>query len=254
MGVTSIELSGGNYEPDWLATISKYQGVELSFHNYFPPPETSFVFNLASSDSDIRLASVNMCKQGIRLSSEFGQKIFSFHAGFCFDPAPDTLGGQLRSESPILDNASALDLFHRSLDEILPFSGLHGVTPLVENNVLNTATALNFGQKALLLTTGEEIAAFCRHWGSDIGVLLDVGHLKVSCFTIGHEFLSELEIGLPFAGALHLHSNDGKEDQHLGVTGTEEWWERVQTRGEITWTFEVKPSEIKQTIDGLGLI
>jgi hypothetical protein len=127
------------------------------------------------------------------------------------------------------------------------------VTPLVENNVLNSATALDFGNKALLLTSVEEIGAFCRHWGSEIGVLLDVGHLQVSCMTIGQDFLSQLQIGLTLAGALHLHSNNGKEDQHLGVTGMEAWWERVKNSEQTIWTFEVHPSEIQQTIESLGL-
>ena len=50
-GINCIELSGGAYE---TVEFWKYQELSeianLKIHNYFPPPEVPFVFNLASKD------------------------------------------------------------------------------------------------------------------------------------------------------------------------------------------------------------
>jgi sugar phosphate isomerase/epimerase len=252
-GVRAIELSGGNYEENWLSTVTHFPEVDFSFHNYFPPPKLPFVFNLASADPQVREASIKLCKEAIRLTSRFGQKQFSFHSGFCFDPTPESLGSALESRSHIVDENSANEIFNRSLEEIASFAERLQVVPLVENNVLNTETAARWGRKSLLVTTADDIEDFFRLWGTRVGILLDVGHLRVSSSTVESDFHLELERSLHFASALHLHSNNGKEDQHLGISGAESWWESVESRRDIPWTFEVKPNEVRATLDSLGL-
>jgi sugar phosphate isomerase/epimerase len=253
-GITRIELSGGDHEKDWRSTLSYFPNIEFSFHNYFPPPETPFVFNLASSSPEIRVASLNLCKNGIRLSSEFGQKEFSFHAGFCFDPTPESLGSKLKSSSMLLEYDTARDIFYRSLDEITAFAERNDVLAHVENNVLTRTTSSQWGDRSLLLTTSEEIEGLVKRWGSGLGVLLDVGHLKVSSITLGRDFESELDRGLECAKSLHLHSNNGLEDQHRGINGGEPWWAKIANRAIIPWTFEVKPSEVRDTIEKLSVV
>jgi sugar phosphate isomerase/epimerase len=253
-GVNSVELSGGNYEPDWRAVVSRFPGVEFSFHNYFPAPSVPFVMNLASSDSKVRAASVDLCKNGIRLASEFGLSQFSFHAGFCFDPTPESLGAELESTSSLQDRKSAQGHFYNSLDEIIAYGQQSKIRPLVENNVINLATALKWGKDSLLLTNGEEIELMTRRYGEELGYLVDIGHLIVSSKTLGRDFQSDLTESISMASALHLHSNNGLEDQHLGLAGDEAWWPTVQQRIDIPWTFEVKPNEVEQTLDKLGLL
>jgi sugar phosphate isomerase/epimerase len=159
-GVHEIELSGGNHEEKWLSIITRFPQVDFSFHNYFPPPETPFVFNLASPDSIVREKSIRLCKQGIRLSSKFSQKQFSFHAGFCFDPIPSSLGLNLQSASPTLDIDSANEIFSRSIEEIASFAEENNVVPLVENNVLTEVNASKLGRDSLLLTNSYDIHEF----------------------------------------------------------------------------------------------
>lgn len=251
-GVTAIELSGGNFEKDWSTIVSSFDHVEFSLHNYFPPPEHPFVFNLASSDDGLRAASINLCKEGIRLTSEYGQNFFSFHAGFCFDPSPSSLGSELQSTSAVQETDAANDFFSRSLDEIVTFADQYKVMPVVENNVLTGNTKARWGKNSLLLTTAEDFGLFSERWGLGVGILLDVGHLKVSSSTLGLDFDSELSQSLPLASALHLHSNGGLEDQHLGITGGENWWPSIEARDDIPWTFEVVPEDIEETIRNLG--
>jgi sugar phosphate isomerase/epimerase len=252
-GIRSVELSGGNHEKEWRTVLSRFPEVIFSFHNYFPPPEVPFVFNLASSNSEIRDASINLCKEGILLSSEFGQRHFSFHAGFLFDPTPSSLGSELESSSLMLSPESANSNFYKSIDEIAGFAARYQVAPLVENNVLTLGTASNWGSNSLLLATANEIEEFSRFWGPNVGVLVDVGHLNVSSRTLELDFDLELERCMTLASALHLHSNTGKEDEHLGISGKEPWWKKINPRRDIPWTFEVKPNEVSITLESLGL-
>ena len=62
-GVNNIELTGGtkfydNIELDILELKEKYN-LNLLLHNYFPPPNTPFMLNLASLDNDIYKKSKN---------------------------------------------------------------------------------------------------------------------------------------------------------------------------------------------------
>lgn len=248
-GITQIELSGGNHEKNWQSTLASFPGIDFSFHNYFPPPESEFVFNLASNDPEVRTASINHCKNAIRLTSEYGHKLFSFHAGFCFDPTPESLGKKLESNSLVLRHELASEIFSRSLDVVTTFAEKYQVMPLVENNVLTRSTSSKWGEYSLLLTTSEELELLSQRWGSGLGILLDVGHLRVSSNTHGKDFESELEKGLAIANALHIHSNNGLEDEHLGITGSETWWPKVEAVQQLPWTFEVKPSEVTKTIE-----
>ena len=59
-GIRNIELSGGSYDKDNLSELKKLKSeANFKVHNYFPPPEVPFVFNLGSSDAEILKKSKN---------------------------------------------------------------------------------------------------------------------------------------------------------------------------------------------------
>ena len=41
--------------------------MNFLIHNYFPPPKKNFILNLGSTNENIRLQSVNLCKGAINL-------------------------------------------------------------------------------------------------------------------------------------------------------------------------------------------
>ena len=82
-----VELSAPHphQSVDEIATIlKKYREKEYNFtlHNYFPPPEKSFVLNIASDDEKI----INLCKvlvnSALKLSADAGSSIYGLHAGY----------------------------------------------------------------------------------------------------------------------------------------------------------------------------
>ena len=66
-GLNAIELGAGvSVTGEALSTV-KELGVSLLVHNYFPPPPTPFVLNLASADEEIRRKSREMVRRALGL-------------------------------------------------------------------------------------------------------------------------------------------------------------------------------------------
>ena len=93
--IHDIELSGGNYinqkQINEIRLLNKKKS-KIRIHNYFPPPKSKFVINLASQDKIIIKKSLQQLKKSILLSKKLNNEYFSFHAGFRFDPKPKQLG------------------------------------------------------------------------------------------------------------------------------------------------------------------
>ena len=66
-----------------LLILKKYKekGYNFTLHNYFPPPEKSFVLNIASDDKKI-IGHVKSLLMRIKLSAYAGSSIYGLHAGY----------------------------------------------------------------------------------------------------------------------------------------------------------------------------
>ena len=214
-GVANIELSGGAYRGSYEIDIhSLALKSNLMLHNYFPPPKNSFVFNLASPNSDIRKKSMRLAKDALILSSRIGSKFYAVHSGFCFDPNPTELGRTFK-KTKLIPKEDATSLFVDSLRELSQFASQVQVKLLVENNVLTKDNLESIGRYSLLLTEPDEIENLLRGNENRFGLLLDVGHLKVSGRTIGFSPEEGMKQLAEFIDGYHLSDNNGEADQHL---------------------------------------
>jgi sugar phosphate isomerase/epimerase len=208
-----LEFSSNiKYQPD-LIKIYKSAGIKKITHNYFPAPEKPFVLNLASSNNEIREASINHCKQGIDLAQESTEKVFSFHAGFCIDPCYSELGRKIKYSS---DYNKDLHFQHfiYSLNELLKYSSNSGIKLLIENNVISKENLLNQKNPLLCCSSTEIIKTIEQINNSNLMLLLDTAHLKVSCNTLNLNLKSEIEKLLPYIRAVHHSDNDGYIDNN----------------------------------------
>ena len=178
-------------------------------HNYFFPVDKPFILNLASDDDKIRRRSVKYVKQAIRFCDAQNIRLYTFHAGFRVDPTLD-----LTFYGEPTDRELAHKLFRESIVEVATFAAARNITLGIENNVVE-AQHLNGGQNDLLLycTAGEFIELFENISAKNVGLLLDIGHLRVAANTLGfdpNEFggLSDKIV------AIHVHENDGRSDRH----------------------------------------
>ena len=213
-GFRAIELSGGtDYYPeleDDLLRLQEIHSLTYLCHNYFPPPEKHFVVNLASLNDAVYEKSLQHLCENIRLSKVLGADRISFHAGFLIDITSAEIGREL-SRSTLADGQRALARFAQGYAVLKERAGELPV--YIENNVYSWANRQTYGpQSPFMLVCHFDYQMFSELM--DFRFLLDVGHLHVSCHSLGLDFAEQLKNLIPHADYLHLSDNDALSDGH----------------------------------------
>jgi len=214
-GIRDVELSGGIFTENALEQIIELNNRldGLLIHNYFPVPRESFVINLSSYDNKILHKSIEFLKNSIDIASDLHSKKYAIHSGFLIDPQPKDLGG-LFNNINIQDRDKSLEIFKNSIFELENYASIKGVELLIENNVMNLVNFNFHNQNIFLLTHPEEILTFFKQLPKSIGLLLDIGHLKVSSNVLKFNFSDALESLSEIATGYHLSENSGFSDDH----------------------------------------
>lgn len=213
-GLTHIELgSRSEYIPDISAGQFRQYAVSFIVHHYFPPPREPLVVNLASQNAGILQRSIDHIKRSIAFCHELGCGLYSFHAGFRADPDD-------RFVFPGPEHAcsyeAALRTFIESVRQIDEYARQMGVRIAVENNVLARQNVVDGQNPYLLLCRADE---FQDLWDAvpspNLGLLLDLGHLKVTSHWLGFDRDDFVRKVKDKVFAIHIHENNGLQDQHL---------------------------------------
>ena len=209
-----LEFSSGMvYQAD-MEDLYLEATVKRMPHNYFPAPKVPFVLNLASSDESIRSISVNHCLNGLRIAKRSNSPFFAAHAGFCIDPDPVQLGREIPFNSHF-DREKNKELFLKSIEEILVTAEQLEIAFLIENNVI-AGFNYNNNINPFLCCESSEIEWLCNSFNNKLfGILLDTAHLKVSCYTLGKDKVSEFKLIQSFVKGIHHSDNDGTIDSNL---------------------------------------
>lgn len=246
-GFKNIELSGGtkpynNMKSDLLA-VKKDLDVNLLLHNYFPPPETNFVLNLASANNSIYEQSIEHCKKAIELSQNIGANRFGFHAGFFIDIKTSEIGKKL-SFTELTDKDKAYDRFCLAFEALSKVAG-EDVKLFIENNVFSKSNSESFnGVNPLMLT---DLKSY-----NDLGnlinfnLLLDVAHLKVSANTLGNNFENELNTLFQNSDYIHVSDNDGLHDTNNEFKRSSRLFDSLSN---LNWDNKTVTIEVYETLD-----
>jgi len=249
--IQGIELSGGLFQEDQLsrlAAISK--SASLRVHNYFPPPATPFVLNLASADENISERSRRHVRDALPFSREHGGGIYSFHAGFLFDPKIGELGKTPRRQH-LTPRARGLNQFIEAINMLDVQARSLGVSLLIENNVLSQRSHERFGCDPFLMTTASECIEVMKATSDNVGLLVDVAHLKVSAASLGFDPVEFLRQCHGWIRAYHLSDNDGTADSNMSISETSWFWPHL--RRDLDYysieVYGVPAGELKQQVD-----
>ncbi len=215
--VKGVEFSGGfAYRPigDFRKLIGKVKssGRNVLIHGYFPPQEKSIILNFASLDSDLVARSLTLAESAISLCAEFGIPYYSFHPGYLATGYEDK-GNFIFEKKGFASYGDALSIFRRSFEKLYDLSKKHGVRLAVENLFINRGNV-----KDSLNNSFEEIEELMSLLPSDVGLLLDLGHMNVSASYMNFsrdEFLRKYKA--KFGDRLfeiHLSENKGDFDTH----------------------------------------
>jgi sugar phosphate isomerase/epimerase len=224
-GFRRVEL-GSRHK--YLAPFSPADFRSFNFdyliHNYFPPPEKLIILNLASQNPAILRQSLLHMKRAIDFCHSLDIGLFTFHAGFCLDPDEKLCFPREQS----FNYEASFNTFIESVDEINCYAQQKGVRIAIENNVLAEYNMVNGHNQFLLLCRAEEFERLWNGVPSDnVGMLLDLGHLKVSSHWLQfdrYEFIDRIKDRV---FALHLHENNGQVDQHAALDGTSWCWQVI---------------------------
>ena len=212
-GFRNVELGSSHPYNDKIspATIGEYD-FNFLVHNYFPPPKEPFIINIASQNKTILQGSIDQLKASIDFCDNIGTRLFTFHSGFRSDP---DLNLRFKTDQ-IVPYDAAMKTFVQSLIELNEYAENCGIKIAIENNVLAAHNQVNGKNELFLMCEYWEFERLLGEIGSDnLGILLDIGHLKVASNTLGFDaeyFIQRLK-GRVFA--VHLHENNGKADEHI---------------------------------------
>ena len=254
LDIRAIELSGGLYEESQIRDL-KNLSKELKFqvHNYFPPPSTPFVFNLASLDKEISQRSYNHALNSMEVSASLGGTCYSFHAGFLLDLKVAELGKKVKKRK-LNDRKESFSMFIDNVIKLSEKAEKLGLTILLENNVLSKSNFNEFEGNSLLMVDSEECVDIMKLTPNNVQLLIDVAHLKVSSLSLGFDPVIFLERCNPWIYAYHLSDNEGTSDTNDIITNTSWFWPYLKTNLEY-YTIEVYSEDLfllKSQIDLLA--
>ncbi len=248
LGFSYIELSGGLHSSDLVKKLIMLKNETMFFvHNYFPPPENPFVFNLASSDKTIISLSIQHACKAIQLAAQLGNPIYSFHAGYLINLQPDELGKNI-SRRKLLNREEGLERFLEQVQFLSNVAKKEGVTLLIENNVVSQANYSQFGCNPFLMATPGETEYIMKNSPANVSLLLDIAHLKVSAKTLGFDPRKMFKICDPWVKAYHLSDNDGSADTNDPITENSWFWRHLKS-GMLFYSLEFKNIKIQQLIN-----
>lgn len=243
--INYVELSGPHDRPPSPELLDALAQMPFEFvvHNYFPAPEEPFVLNLASLDGAVRQRGIDHAMENLELCARIRSPLYTVHGGFRCDPGPDFV---FHPERGMTEVERAIDLFADSMAQVCRRAEHLGIDIGVENNVLSPANHAKSPDDPFLmfLTASDYQQLSARVSSPRLGALLDVGHLNVTCHTLGLDRSSVVAEMLPFVSAFHLHDNDGSADQHLPVTAAS--WFMPLISGEVARRMILEPQGMSE--------
>lgn len=224
LGFTNIELSGNlPYNSSLqrnLAYLQNKQNYHFLLHNYVPLFPQPIVVNLGSLKETVYRSSIGYILQAILVTKELMMDTYSFHAGYYCNMSMKDFGNKIH-DTKLYDRALSTERFIRAYKLIQKKS--QGTNCYIENNVLTKENYARFNnQTPFMLLTYEDYVRLKKR--ISFHLLLDIGHLKVTCQTLGLDFPSELRRLISESDYLHISDNDGLQDSNEVVYEESELW------------------------------
>ena len=250
-GFTRLEMgSSHRYERDLVPTIAreaKERGLTLLTHNYFPPCKDPFMLNPAAGDETFLERSRAFMLEAIDVAAILGSPVYGFHPGFRLERSLG-FGHVLESASHLTDSDDTYERAVRSAGLFVDRGREAGVKVLVEN--------LENKNEAYILRTPDELKRFVRDVGGGLGILLDIGHLRIAARKHSFDPGSFVDIFAPLVGEIHVNSNDGVMDTHepLGPSDVGELELVRRVEGDVPIVLEVTSTVLEVLRENLRLV
>jgi len=207
LGIKNIELGSKHSKALDLNKLKQYQienEARFIVHGFFPPTKDAFMLNLGCKGLILN-KTMNFIKKSLEFCNKFDIKIYSFHGAFTanIDGNEKLLGQSVSYES-------AYQEFTQNMAILADIAKDLNVKIAVENSGYNSQSGV--------LMTSKQINRFFKEVNhKNIGLLLDLGHVKYGSKILGFDPKQFIKETQKWAIELHCHENDGRFDQHLNV-------------------------------------
>ena len=165
-------------------------------------------------------------KRTIDLSKMVGSKYYSFHAGYLIDPKVNELGQKIYNRE-INDREFSKSVFIDRVNELSEYAASKNIKLLIENNVLSAPNYAEFSDNPLLMVDYRETEEIFSKVDENVGLLIDVAHLKVSANTLGFSGENYIKDFKRKTLAYHFSDNEGLEDTNHPVNYDAWFWPHV---------------------------
>lgn len=253
-GIKNVELGARAVSKNTRTPEVTRYGFNLLAHNYFISPDEPIILNLSSPDKVILARSREYMIQAIDFCYGAGIKLFTIHAGFRADP---DLSLKFNREGKFTPYKQSFETFVESVKAINDYAAGKNIRVGIENNVLSEANLVNGKNKLLLLCEAEEFEELWQRIPSDnLGMLLDLGHLKVTARSLKFDRYKFIERVKDKVFAFHIHDNDERIDDHKKLDGTS-WCFNIITQTAFSGLPVILESlglNIKEAVEQIRLI
>ena len=219
LGIRNIELgSSHDYVESVNRILEQYDDVNFVIHNYFPPQKEAFALNIASTDIEIRQQSIAHAKEAIDLCVQLKAPIYSIHAGMLVDPQKIEFFKGFTFTEGLYSEKLYEEVFKNLIDSC------NQINEYAKKRSIKFAVETSGGHPSkfdyLLMTKIDEFKRLFEAIDDDnFGVLLDIGHYNLSTYLYKKQDLKEfIQLFKRKIFQIHIHHNDGSDDQHLPPT------------------------------------
>ena len=240
--------------------LKKYinKGFIFTFHNYFPPPEKSFVLNIAGESNKGIKQCKNLIYNVLDLSNVCNTNIYGIHAGYLGKATPTESGYfNFKGQSNYKESLENAAMF---INNVIDDFDREGMVLLIEN-LFPSRTKFHS-----LFCSLEQIDDLLSLIPENVGLLLDLGHLNISANIFGFDRDEFLDNYLEKYGSrlaeIHISENNGYVDEHLPLT--KQSWQlnalkqikqiEIEITNERVYCLECRKASEKEIIESLGLI
>ena len=211
LDIKNVELGVFKHCNFDATNLFKQYNFNYIVHHYFPPAKEPFIINLASQNNKILQKSIEQIIKSIDFCNDCNIKIFSFHAGFRVDPDIN-LKFDLNN---ITKYQTSFNTFKESVLKIANYARGKNIKVAIENNVLSKYNLVDGRNKLLLMCEAWEFKKLFQEIKlENLGILLDLGHLKISSNILkfnANNFIENLKNKIFL---VHIHENNGEVDEH----------------------------------------
>ena len=116
------------------------------------------------------------------------------------------------------NHSKYINLFIKRVNYVAKYAENKNVKILLENNVITKKNLSRFDKNPFLMSNYSDTIRIMKNCNKNVGLLVDVAHLKVSAKTLNFDpkrYLIKLH---KYIEAYHLSDNDGLSDQNENIS------------------------------------